>query len=629
MNYIKLSFFIRSSESFWNFKKKEGISFWEKLEGELNKALEKLHVTQEKKGNFLHNYFICSEDSPETFKKIAEDIIKSFFDDENEAKFVTVSASLSSADEYNKQFPSAFKMPEKEGTFSKSESSDSDKTTNSVNQDGLVKHTEMLKNLKTFLLKDVKGQRNAVEQVVQSIFECEMFSSKDTKRKGPLATLLFTGPSGVGKTFLAELTAEFTGRKKLVVDMSDFAGYGSSGRFNGGGFGEDNLVTGFANDEPNGIIIFDEIEKANMSTIHLFLQILDFGRLMDHKLKKEVSFKNTIIIMTTNAGKSLYEDATVCDLSSVPRSVILDTLKTDIDPATREPFFPECIVTRMANGKVILFNHLEPFALMEIISDEVEKYINLFEISTGIKVNYDKKTLAALILYSGGGVADARSLRGLARSIVVKELQEVIMQLTYKNPEKVNALKSISITVDTDENEEVNNLFVGKERMYASIFSDKITDNIFDEKTSVNTHFEATNDIETFKKRLRGVVDYVLVDPLCGNHNVAHLPNDVEDFDSDGMFMFEYIREYFPEIPIYILDTSVDTSISFETLLARGARGIVRFDTANKEATNKTFYDLSFSALINNSAFSLGRSGKTLTYNCAQYITDDENATIS
>ncbi len=487
-----------------------------------------------------------------------------------------------------------------------------------------------LKEMKKGLLSIIHGQRHAIDETVQTVFESRMFSSHDEKRKGPLATMLFAGPSGVGKTFLASQVKEHLGREMLVVDMSEYSDNLANGKFNGE-HGNPAVVTGFVRSNPDGIIVFDEIEKAHINTIHLFLQILDAGRLMDHHVKREVSFRDTIIIMTTNAGKSLYEDATVCDLSCTPRNVILDALRTDINPATREPYFPECITTRMANGHVILFNHLEPFSLMAIVGDELAKQVRLFKEATGITVNYDPKMLSALILYSGGGVSDARTLRGLARNTMVKELQEVLLQYTARYGDKVNSLESVTLSVDAFEDEAVSNLFVNRQDMHVAVFAEEAAKGFIEgcDTKEMNTTFEVLSDGDLFKRKIRGVVDYILIDPLCKLTASERTPNDIEDLNSEGMRIFNYVREYCPEIPVYILDVDAKEAGAFDTLLAKGARGIIRLDENSAGEFEKALSELALNSRINNGVFSLGRTGKVLSFNCAQYIIDGTAAVVS
>lgn len=106
-------------------------------------------------------------------------------------------------------------------------------------------------------------------------------------------------------------------------------------------------------------------------------------------------------------------------------------------------------------------------------------------------------------------------------------------------------------------------------------------------------------------------------------------PGDIEDFNSDGMEMFDYVREYLPDLPVYIIDKFPERKTSFDSLISRGARGVIRFN--HKKATNfgKELKEISFGTLINNNSYVLSRSGKYLHFNCAQYINDASNITVS
>ncbi len=483
----------------------------------------------------------------------------------------------------------------------------------------LSEHARKITLLKEGLLSTVRGQRHAVDEVVQSIFQCELFAKHNPERKGPLATFLFTGPSGVGKTYLAEQCGRLLGRKMLTVDMSEFSDNLSGNKFNGE-HGQSATVTEFVRENPDGILVFDEIEKAHINTIHLFLQILDCARLMDYKINKEVSFRNNIIIMTTNAGRELYENSAVYDLSGIQRSVILDALANDVNPQNDKPYFPECIISRMANGHVILFNRLEPFALMEIVRSELETQVALFEKSTGIKVVYDPKILSALVLYHGGGTADARTLRGLAREIIVGELQEMIMQIYSQNPKATDTLKTITVQVNTESTDKrISGLFVNNVKMYAAVFTDGIEEYFRESSQKLGTEFDIISDEDVFKRRIRGVTDYVIIDPLCDMQATELMPKDIEDIDSGGMRMFNYLRDFAPEIPIYILNAEPNMSRSFDTLLVRGAKGIIALDKNDAPAFTERLSEISFGAVINNAVMMLERTGKYLSFNCAQY----------
>ena len=656
MKIYKISFLLRSPSVGWEYKDKYHRNLAEELTAAMEKAMVPAKPVYRSKGSVQHHFYVASEQSAEQQKTMAGELLNAMIPDGDLRKMVIVSVTEPDGLELEElrqkveiqDNPQFWEMVQKNPPEEKEKPKAADMSFGAVIKKAADKvelteqpqepeapeepiplsaQAQKIQQLRQSLLTKVRGQRHAVDEVVRSIFESEMFSALNPDRKGPLATFLFTGPSGVGKTFLASLCGKMLGRKMLVVDMSEYSDNLANLKFNGE-HRQPAVVTGFARENPKGIIVFDEVEKAHINTIHLFLQILDGARLMDHEIGQEVSFRDNIIIMTTNAGKALYEDSTVCDLSATPRSVILDALRKDVNQQTQQPFFPECITTRMANGSVILFNHLEPYALLEIVRDEIALQMSLFEKSSGIKVNYDPVTLAALVLYNGGGVSDARTLRGLARSIVVRELQEIVMQLLALGTDRVDQLKEITITVDTQENSEVGGLFTSRDRMQVAVLTEHQAMCFATEDPAVHTDFSLFTEADAFKRRIRGVTDYVLIDPLCGNYEAGRMPNDIEDLDSVGMAMFDYVREFMPELPVYILDTSGKIR-SFETLLARGARGVIRLDGDAEEGFRQALQQLSFSALINNAVYSLGRSGKFLSFNCAQYLIESDCAVVA
>jgi DNA replication protein DnaC len=492
---------------------------------------------------------------------------------------------------------------------------------------GLAEVARDLEAMRETLLKKVRGQRHAVYELTQGMFESELFSRYDTARKGPVSTFLFMGPSGVGKTFLAKCFGELSDRPVLVVDMSEYSDNLANLKFNGD-HGQSAVVTGFVRKNPNAILIFDEIEKAHINTIHLFLQILDAGQLMDQQLNKEVSFRDTTIIMTTNVGSELYDNVESRNLSNIPRSALINALNSEKKKGygEEETVFPQSITTRMANGHIIMFNHLEPYALLEIVRDELALQIDLFRQATGITVEFDEVNLPALIMYAGGGAADARTLRGLARNTVIKEIQDAVMQANETPDRDLTALKKLYLTVSIpDDAEDIYKLFHQTQGMQAVVLSADAA-----ELETVNApylNFHITDDAATFQKRLRGVTDFVLLDPYTGYVIGDRMPADVEDIRSPGMEMFEYLLEYYPEIPIYILDTGKHGQINFGTLLSRGARGVLTLGGELQELTD-LLHEYSLNALIGNSVYQLGRAGKYLSYNCAQYPMDEQSVEI-
>lgn len=173
------------------------------------------------------------------------------------------------------------------------------------------KEQTQLKNLADDLNKRVIGQQEAVEKVSKAIRRNRIGLGKVNR---PIGSFLFVGPTGVGKTELAkQLTYELFGSTDAMIrfDMSEYMEKHSVSKLIGSppgyvGYEEAGQLTEKVRRNPYSLILLDEIEKAHPDVLHMFLQILDDGRLTDAK-GRTVSFKDTIIIMTSNAGAGKIE----------------------------------------------------------------------------------------------------------------------------------------------------------------------------------------------------------------------------------------------------------------------------------------------------------------------------------
>ena len=318
--------------------------------------------------------------------------------------------------------------------------------------------------LEKALLDKVYGQEHAVSTFVTGYFQAKLLSMTDPSRRKPAASFLFVGAPGVGKTFLAETVAEALQCPFARFDMSEYADKDAVIEFSGAdgvykGSKEGN-VTGFVRKHPRCVLLFDEIEKAHMNVLHLFLQILDAGRLRDSCTDQEVFFDQTMIILTTNAGSSIYDDARNTSLDSVPKRTVMQALRTECDAKTGSPIFPAALCSRFASGNVILFNRMEVRYLKQILEYRLKKCVSDLEQQFQIQVHLDDNISKALI-FAEGGMADARTISGRGEKFLSEEIYELFQQVAFGIGQgQIDRLQKIYFSVDfKDAALEVRNLF--------------------------------------------------------------------------------------------------------------------------------------------------------------------------
>ena len=211
------------------------------------------------------------------------------------------------------------------------------------------------------LKKRVKGQDDALKLVSNAILRSRS-GIKDPNR--PIGTFMFLGPTGVGKTEVARSLAYelFDDEAHMIrIDMSEYMEKYSVSRLIGAapgyiGYEEGGQLTEKVRRNPYSIVLFDEIEKAHPDVFNILLQVLDDGRLTDAQ-GNTISFENTIIIMTSNAGSNLNTNSIGFGGTQINNSKILDTL--------RETFRPE-FLNRV--DEIVIFNQLTNEQLLQIIN---------------------------------------------------------------------------------------------------------------------------------------------------------------------------------------------------------------------------------------------------------------------
>lgn len=230
---------------------------------------------------------------------------------------------------------------------------------------------EKLRNFKDNLSSKVIGQDEAIK-VIDKAIKRSKAGLKDPKR--PIASMLFVGPTGVGKTYLAKrISYELFGdeNKMTVLDMSEYMEKHSVSKLIGSppgyvGFDDGGQLTENVRRKPYQVILFDEIEKAHPDVFNALLQILEEGRLTDSK-GKEVDFRNTVIIMTSNAGTSDLKRQNSIGFSEAAVNET-DAIKGKVDKALKETFKPE-FLNRI--DEIVVFNRIEKSDVKKIVNLEI------------------------------------------------------------------------------------------------------------------------------------------------------------------------------------------------------------------------------------------------------------------
>lgn len=303
-----------------------------------------------------------------------------------------------------------------------------------------------LRDLRQELLAKVYGQDHAVHAFVEGLYNAELTASADKGRRRPAAVFVFAGPPGVGKTYVSELAAQKLKRPFRRFDMTAYTDHQAHGQlvgfapsYKGAQAGQ---LTGFVEANPNAILLFDEIEKAHLNTIQLFYQILDAGRLEDKFEDREVSFRDTVIIFTTNAGRSLYDNPNRTGIgvanSTYHRRTILSALENEKNPSDGRPAFPPAICSRLGQGYPLMFNHLGVNELEKIVEGELARTEALLERQTFKRFRHDARLPIALVYREGAG-ADARQLRAEAEKLAKTEMFKVCSLYDHDRLEDVLA----------------------------------------------------------------------------------------------------------------------------------------------------------------------------------------------
>ena len=219
---------------------------------------------------------------------------------------------------------------------------------------------DKLESLEQRVKNNIYGQDEAVKQVVEAV---QMSKAGLIDENKPLASLLFVGPTGVGKTEVARVLARELGVELVRFDMSEYVEKHTVAKLIGSpagyvGYDDGGLLTDAVRKHPDCVLLLDEIEKAHDDIFNLLLQVMDYGTLSDNKGRKAV-FRNVVLIMTSNAGAQFAHQASVGFASTVTAGQAM--LKQ-----VKKTFKPE-FINRLSS--IVVFNDMDR-TMAEMILDK-------------------------------------------------------------------------------------------------------------------------------------------------------------------------------------------------------------------------------------------------------------------
>jgi len=310
----------------------------------------------------------------------------------------------------------------------------------------LEEEAKKLQRMESILTKRIVGQEQGIKAISNAIRRSRAGISE---AKRPLGSFMFLGPTGVGKTETAKALAEFLFNDEnalIRIDMSEYMEKHSVSKMIGSppgyvGYDEGGQLTEKIRRRPYSVILFDEIEKAHPEVFNILLQVLEDGKLTDAK-GRGVSFRNTILIMTSNIGSD--HIIKMGELGFETSNGVLserESLEKKVMSSLRENFRPE-FLNRI--DEIIIFNHLGKKEIKSIVDIEIAKVADLLLKNNGIKIQLSTSAKDYLAEKGYDPTMGARPLRRVIQKDVLDPLALKIISGEIKFGERV--------VIDSDKN---------------------------------------------------------------------------------------------------------------------------------------------------------------------------------
>ncbi len=291
----------------------------------------------------------------------------------------------------------------------------------------LESEKEKLIRMEDVLHKRIVGQDEAISAVSDAIRRSRA-GLQDSRR--PIGSFLFMGTTGVGKTELAKALAEFLFNDENMltrIDMSEYQERHSVSRLVGAppgyvGYDEGGQLTEAVRRKPYSVILLDEIEKAHPDVFNILLQVLDDGRLTDNK-GRTADFKNTILIMTSNAGSALIQE-NLSRMDEENREEVLEKTRLEVLEVLKSSVRPE-FINRI--DEIIMFHPLTKQNIIDILMLQIEGVKKLVG-EMGIKLEFTEYAVSYLAKKGYDPSYGARPVKRIVQKELVNELAKSLLK---------------------------------------------------------------------------------------------------------------------------------------------------------------------------------------------------------
>ncbi len=310
------------------------------------------------------------------------------------------------------------------------------KTSIPLERAGTAEASQLL-NLEEIIHRQLIDQEPAVTAVAQALRE---YRSGLSRKGGPIASFLFVGPTGVGKTELAKILAKIQFNSEQAMhrfDMSEYQDRASIARFIGSPDGQTSgALTEAVLRQPYSLVLLDEFEKAHSDIFNLFLQVLDDGRLTD-SVGRTVDFQNTIIIATSNAHSTLIKERLE---SGMEMSAIAEEVKRQLTS-----YFQPELINRFS--RVIVFKNLSPDDVLAITRLQLANLAAALDSEQKIKIDFSEEAVRLVAAWGYDPVFGARPLR----TVISEKIRSVLAEKILKNELSKGGAIAVTVSAETLE----------------------------------------------------------------------------------------------------------------------------------------------------------------------------------